>query len=349
MNTMKYPFEATESEILSAPETYVSAVFSTLASEFLVMPKGEGYIEYAAFEAGYEALKRSTNSFEALQPHVVFETVLHSPVSLVVLRAMLGFTPPEWAYIAALRMGVEIPQNAARALDRDVRLVKSVPMRLSEKNRLRIQALVTTACALLEEGCPPVPGDKVHRLQKADTLGGLAALRNLAGLGAPYAMMLYERFLGRPFAGHRDSVSDLVGENLEAVIEEVLARAGISFRKTRRAERLPGFDQAADFIVPDEFSPKVVIEAKITEDDGTARDKVARILRLCHMAEDRKAKGLPGYQVIACIAGRGFGVRREDMRQLILHTKGKVFTPKTLNHLVECSALAEFQTRKPEC
>ncbi len=94
-------------------------------------------------------------------------------------------------------------------------------------------------------------------------------------------MLPYERFLGRPFAGHRDSVSDLIGDNLESAIEEMLAKDGISFRKTRRAERLAGFDQAPDFIIPDEFSPRVIIEAKITEDDGTARDKVTRILRLC--------------------------------------------------------------------
>lgn len=342
---MKYSFEALESDVLAAPETYVSAVFSTLASEFLLMPKGAGYIEYAAFEEGYEALKRSTNNFEQLVPDIVFETVMKAPVSFVVLRAMLGFTPPEWAYIAALHTRVEIPQNAARSLDRDVRLVRTDPIRLSEKNRQRVKALVATACAFLEKGCPPVPEGKLHRLQKADTSGGLPALRNLAAMGAPYPMMLYERFLGRPFAGHRDSVSDLVGDNLEAAIEEVLATAGISFRKTRRAERLPGFDQAPDFIIPDEFSPKIIIEAKITEDDGTARDKIARILRLCQMAEDRKRKGLPGYQVIACIAGRGFGVRREDMRQLILHTKGKVFTPKTMSRLVECSRLSEFQTK----
>jgi hypothetical protein len=32
----------------------------------------------------------------------------------------------------------------------------------------------------------------------------------MAAIGAPYAMLLYERFLGRPLAGHRDSVSELV-------------------------------------------------------------------------------------------------------------------------------------------
>jgi hypothetical protein len=74
-----------------------------------------------------------------------------------------------------------------------------------------------------------------------------------ADLGAPYSALLYERFLGRPFAGHRDSISELVGNTVENAIEDVMSRNGISFRKTRRAERLPGFDQAPDFVIPNEI------------------------------------------------------------------------------------------------
>lgn len=43
---MKYPFEASEKEVLTKPEAFVDAVFSSLASEFLIMPKGEGFLEY---------------------------------------------------------------------------------------------------------------------------------------------------------------------------------------------------------------------------------------------------------------------------------------------------------------
>ena len=32
-------------------------------------------------------------------------------------------------------------------------------------------------------------------------------------------------------------------DRVESAIEEVLSRAGISYRKTKRAERLSGFDQ----------------------------------------------------------------------------------------------------------
>ncbi len=72
----------------------------------------------------------------------------------------------------------------------------------------------------------------------------------------------------------------LHGDPLELAIEEELTKAGISYRKTRRAEKVPRFDQTPDFIVPDEFNPQVVIGAKLTEDDGTARDKVTRIKHL---------------------------------------------------------------------
>jgi hypothetical protein len=342
---MKYPFEATAEEVAATPESFVDAIYSSLASEFLVMPKGDGFLDYPTFAAGYEELKKVSQNFTKLDRVEILAASFHHPVILVVLRAILGFTPPEWAYLAASRKGVEIPQNAARSLDRKIRSTPNKRLDPGAATLERITALVETACELIEEGCPSVPADKLHRLSKADSLEGLSSVKHLADLGAPYAMMLYERFLGRPFAGHRDSVSELVGDGLEVAIEETLIFAGITFRKTKRAERIAGFDQAPDFIVPDEFHPQVIIEAKLTEDDGTARDKATRIIRLCQMAEARERAGKNAYEVIACLAGRGFGVRREDMRQMILHTKGKVFTPRTMNHLVECSALARFRTK----
>jgi len=208
-----------------------------------------------------------------------------------------------------------------------------------------LRAVVETACEMLVEGAPDVAADVLHRLDKAYTTHGLASTKPLTDLGVPYAMMLYERFLGRPFAGHRDSVSELVGDVLETAIEGVLSRCGVSFRKTKRAERVSGFDQAPDFVVPDEFSPKVVIEAKITEDDGTARDNVTRVQHLAALSQKGVAKrARPRFEVIACIGGRGFKVRREDMKKLLLATRGKVFTVQNLNRLIECTQLHTFVT-----
>jgi hypothetical protein len=157
-------------------------------------------------------------------------------------------------------------------------------------------------------------------------------------------MILYERLLGRPFATHRDAVSEKVADVMEVPVEEALAKAAIAYRKTKRAEKLAGFDQAPDFCIPDEFNPQVVIEAKITEDEGTARDKITRVQRLSLMNHDREAAGKAPFEVIACIDGRGF-VRRSDLEKLILATRGKVFTLKTIAQMTAYSRLHEFAAR----
>jgi hypothetical protein len=108
---------------------------------------------------------------------------------------------------------------------------------------------------------------------------------------------------------------------------------------------MPGFDQAPDFVIPSEFNPQIVIEAKITEDDGTAGDKVTRVQHLGELSLTGRRFDEPKFEVIACIGGRGFGVRREDMKKLLYATRGKVFTLRTLDRLVECSRLKEFKIR----
>jgi hypothetical protein len=67
-----------------------------------------------------------------------------------------------------------------------------------------------------------------------------------------------------------------------------------------------------------------------------------------HLAQLSRREGASGptkFEVIACISGRGFGVRREDMKRLLLATRGKVFTFKTLDKLVDCTQLRDFRSR----
>jgi hypothetical protein len=345
LNMPMFPFEVSSEEILQDPERYVDAVFSCLESEFLVMPKGEGFVEYPVFERGYEALKAATAGFSQLDPDKVLSVTVSEPISMVVLRSMLGFTPSEWGYVTTQRTGVSVTQGFVRSLDRKVRMASKRELNTRGVTEERLKAMLKTACELLSSGVPKVNEEQLHRFDKADTKSGIDSIKNLAGLGVPYAMLLYERFLGRPFAGHRDSVSELVGDSLESAIEDVLVKAGISFRKTKRAERIEGFDQAPDFIVPSEFNPQVILEAKITEDDGTARDKVTRIQHLGELSLAGRSAENPKYEVVACIGGRGFGVRREDMKKMILATRGKVFTLKTLDQLTEHTRLKDFRTK----
>ena len=343
---MPFPFEVPFDELQPDVDAYVDAVFGCLESEFLVMPKGKGFVEFPVFENGYEALKRATGNFRDVTPDTVAPVVFEAPIVLIVLRCMLGFTPPEWAYYASRHTGVEIAQGSARSIDRKIRMTpdKALPKRGTVTEH-RIQALIAAACHALEAGVGEQTAKTLHRLDKADTRAGLLSVRSSAELGVPYSILLYERLLGRPFAGHRDSISELIGNIVENAIEDVLSRAGISHRKTKRAEKLHGFDQAPDFVVPSEFNPQVVIEAKLTEDDGTARDKVTRVQHLGTLSMQGQPSNRPKFEVIACIAGRGFGVRREDMKKLLLSTRGKVFTLQNMCQLVEHTRLAEFRSR----
>ena len=72
-----------------------------------------------------------------------------------------------------------------------------------------------------------------------------------------------------------------------------------------------------------------------------------KVERLTQMRDERRRVGEPAFEVVACIDGRGFGVRRADMRNLLLITEGKVFTLATLDQLVPYTRLHEFLPVSP--
>ena len=166
---MIFPFKASFAELTADLDPFVSSVFSSLESDFLVMPKGTGFLEYSTFEQGYEALKKGTNGFREMMPHNVMDVVQTTPLTLIVLRSILGLTPPEWAYLASQRTGIDITQGFARSLDRNIRLEPFKALSTNSAAKKRILALVATACELIKEPIPQVAEDKIHRLNKADT------------------------------------------------------------------------------------------------------------------------------------------------------------------------------------
>ena len=342
---MTHPFEVAGSDLASRLDELVDVTFGDLQSQFLVLPRGPGFIDFADFQQAYEALKVETRGFTEFTIDRVWSALAQDALVLVVVRTILGFSPPEWADVAGSQTGTVLPQGAARTLDRRVRLEREMFAGSSIEQTAtgcRARVLLEVAVLLLRDGAPTQPQGMTHRLVKADTAEGLSSLQNAANLHIPYAMLLYERYLGRPYASHRDSVSELVGDLMENAIEDQLRSRTITYRKTGRAERVEGFDQAPDFFVPTEFAPAVIIEAKLTNDDGTARDKVTRLMHLVEMRDERERVGDPAFEVVACIDGRGFGVRRQDMRRLIVATRGKVFTFATLDQLVQSTRLREF-------
>lgn len=181
---MPFPFEVDFNEVQENIDIYIDELFSCLESEFLIMPKGPGFVEYPVFEKGYEALKRATGNFQELSYDEVSNIVFQLPISLIVLRAMLGFTPPEWAYITTQRTKIKVTKGAVRSLDRKIRFEPESPIQQNDSvTEKRIRALVKVACDVLSEGAPKVPPDRLHRLNKADTASGLTGPALPVGLG----------------------------------------------------------------------------------------------------------------------------------------------------------------------
>lgn len=180
----------------------IDEVFEELQSSFLEMPKGNGFTDYQTFEAGYQSLKRFTRDFTDMSVEGIEAAVLSVPVAFVVFRSILGFTPPEWAYVTTERTGIKVDQGAARTIDRNVRLHPVTPRGAWSNGLgdLRMRAMIRAGIETLATGIGSATPGLIHRLDKVDTRNGIPSVQHISALGVPYAVLLYERFLGRPFS-----------------------------------------------------------------------------------------------------------------------------------------------------
>lgn len=346
MNTemaLQQPFEVPFEQVSDNLEFFVDRVFEALESAFLVMPRGTGFVEADRFKHAYDALLAATDGFHDFDADRIIAAAQDEPLVLVALRSILGFTPPEWADTATLGTNEAIDQGFTRNLDRAIRKDPDRPIGTTSLQQRRVRALIQAACDLLRAGPGSVDADQIHRLDKVDTSRGIESIRRAASDGIPYADLLYERFLGRPFASRRDSVSELVGDILEFENPQSLGRRRGSVLSDWPRRKNPRFDQAPDFVAPAVMNAEVIIEAKMTQDDGTARDKVTRLQHLDRIRSDMESAGRTAFELVAAIGGRGFGVRRSDMAKLILATRGKVFTLANIEKLVSHTRLAALR------
>jgi len=216
---MKRPFELDRQELNELLEKMVDVTMSDLGSEFLLMPIGKGFLKYEDFRTAYEVLKRHTRAFTHFTEKEIRQALLENSRTLCVLRAVLGMTPPEWAELARTECDSDITQGAARGLDKACRdradhlmnMEKRYQGRLSRhkekggkpverpKGLRRMDDLIKVAIHHIRLGVPKETEDVIHRLAKFDTRKGLESLRHAARENVPYAVLLYERFLGRPF------------------------------------------------------------------------------------------------------------------------------------------------------
>lgn len=324
------------------------AVLSALQSHFLEMPRGRGFCERADFEHGYEVLKHETDDGSDFSGEALLRAIASDPRAWLVLRAIAGMSPGEAAYLAveeSIAQGapIVVDQTDIREIDarsrRGEQVLFDTPPR-GKKQRAQsdlLRAIVPLLAEVMRRPAPTPAPDKIHRLDKIDTVAGQASIQEALELGtASYSELLYERVLGRPYASHRDSVSGIVGNLIEDAIADLCVRYRIDGRPTRAREKVPGFEQAPDFLIPT-IEPEVVIEAKLTEDDGTARDKAARVQTL-RQYEDERSKPR---QIVSVIDGRGFGHRPADLNRMLRACDGHVYTLSELERMVAPGGVLE--------
>jgi hypothetical protein len=338
-----------------------NAVIDTLQSFFIEMPRGNSFCERDDFEQGYEAFRQETRDGSDLSGDAILRAIAKDPRAWTVLRSIVGLSPGEAAWVAieeAQAQGtfLAVKQDEARDLDAAARRGEQIVFAEGEarfgyerKRDQLVRAIVPLLADVVRRPCPPVPEDKVHRFDKIDSKAGQASVEELLARGTvPYSELLYERMLGRPFATHRDSVSGIVGKLIENAIEELLNEHRIDGRATRYREAVPGFPQAPDFLIPsDPELTQVIIEGKLTEDDGTARDKAARVQTL-RGYEDQRPEG-ERRQIVAVIDGRGFSHRPPDLQRMLEACDGHIYTLEQLPQLVaEGGPLHRFIGTRPD-
>ncbi len=92
---MPRPFEFTSANLQDLMEGLVDSTFSDIQSQFLVLPRGENFVEYHEFQTAFEVLRRQTNAFADLTETRVWNALRQNSLCFGVIRTMLGMSPPE--------------------------------------------------------------------------------------------------------------------------------------------------------------------------------------------------------------------------------------------------------------
>ena len=189
MGKVSRPFEIASAELPGLMEGLVDSTFSDLQSQFLVLPRGDNFVEYQEFQSAYEVLRRRTDGFSDFTGVRVWNALRENSLCLIVVRTILGMSPPEWVDLARSDRDSDITQGYARNLEGRCRadhahIVGLVPPRNS-KALERLDALVAVAVDYITRGSPSASAETVNRLDKVDTSHGLESVRHVASQHVP--------------------------------------------------------------------------------------------------------------------------------------------------------------------
>lgn len=321
-------------------ESYLQAT----APSFHLIPRGDAMVPHTAFGDAYSTLSSATQGFQVVTAETLVAALSDDPRALAPLRMITGLTLKELAVSIRLATSVSTTEPSLRALERGAAPPRPGTAQAQRRGEL-LQRIADTVIAVVERRILAVPeavAASFHsKLDKRDTERGWTTVLRDARDGVPYAELLYQRYVGGVWRQVQDAYSEVKGDAiLELPLEQILIAERIPYHRSAggatgavATSRRYGIEPGPDFLIPEE-NPAVIIETKVVEDGGSARDKAARIQRLSEIA------GARGLVLCAVVDGKGWAERPQALADVVIATQGRTFSLSTLRHVLAVPEVA---------
>lgn len=298
-----------------------------------VIPWSDHIVSEEDFREVYAHTVELTEGLSKPSAEVLVEALRRYPRSLMVFRLISGYQWEELADIVGIVRGVKVGKDVLHR-------VEMGEQDLGEREREAVAGTLFELISGRAMALPDFLDPAVYRTRNAkiDTKQGWVSVARAVKDSLDLGHLLYERYTGRPFAYVRDALSEVKGDILESAVERLLLDSQIPFEKIHD-NRLEDYEQAPDFVLPSRKSPSVFIEAKLSEDGGTSRDKAGRIERLFH------GIGSKPIALVAVVDGKGFRRINDVLAPILKHTRGRTFFLSNLSGLVELPEVASLRAR----
>ena len=324
---------------------------------FHLVPRGNAMASQADFITGYNALVAATGDFSDVSQDTLTTALLSTPAALPALRMIACLTNKELAVAMKLvDSTLSVSDDTLKRFERGQPSDPSAADRRAQRAEARRAALASAIVAAIRATMgrqiltvPDNASATFHsKLDHQDTIAGWTSVHDAAVNGIPYSALLYHRYVGGVWRQVQDAYSEVKGDNvLELPLERLLNTEGIPFYRspsgaTGAADtaRRFGLHPGPDFVIPGD-QPAVVIESKVAEDGGTARDKASRIQGLADSA--RRA----GLVVCALVDGKGWSERAGALVDVVIATDGRTYSLQTMKDLLSVSEIAGLRGTVP--
>lgn len=305
-----------------------------LAPDFAYAPILDFY-ELPHFQAAYDKLNAATDGFQDVSVDSLAAAIQAEPTVLLPLRTMTGLLRKEFAWatkLVAEPLGVRsLSENKVDSMERSGSATSVAQARIAAE----------TISQIMQGGLfGDPPGSFKSKQDKPDTAAGWSSVRRYAAGGVPYAIFLHQRHYGGPFRQVMDAASELRGDLLEDAVEALFTERGIKFIRTgshNQAEITARFEitvrPTPDFVVYDGADNlRAMLECKLANDGGTARDKALRFERL----RDESVR-LGGVPLMAVLGGLGWTRVDDTLGPVVRDCDGRVFSVSNLPEMLGVS------------